>query len=189
MFFLHALKRLKRAQRIARFVYPHLSTGDMVLDFGCGDMLISEQVKLLRSINIYGIDVIRTPQSHRSSIVYLGPTIPFKSKSFDATVCSFVLHHIDDVEPALSECIRVTKRRLLILEDVYTNATELLTLKGLDTLGKLSRWSINLPYNFRTEEGWVKLFHAHQLKVVGVQSIRPEFYRPARHRLFVLDVL
>jgi ubiquinone/menaquinone biosynthesis C-methylase UbiE len=186
---LHALKRRKRAERIARVVTPFLSVGDQVLDFGCGDMLIAEKITLLQSVDIFGVDVPNTSVPPRLSTIYRGSIIPFRSKSFDVTMCSFVLHHIDDNERSLSECIRVTRKRLIVLEDVYTNAAELMALKSLDTMGRLSYWSINLPYNFRTEAGWIEQFRSLQLRLVALQSIRPEFWRPARHRMFVLDLI
>ena len=188
MFPLHDWQHRRRAGRIARIVAPYLSEGDTVLDFGCGDMSIAREIESLKQVSLCGLDVLPNGSSGMPFVYYSGIAVPFKSKSFDTTICSFALHHVYDVDLSLKECIRATRKRLLILEDVYTNSGELLMLKILDTFGKLTYKLMHFPFNFRTEDDWVKTFRYHSLTLVETKPIRPDGWRPARHRLFVLDI-
>jgi len=45
--------------------------------------------------------------------------LPFASGSFDVTVCCYVLHHLtpEHAQAMLSEMVRVTRRRIVLLED------------------------------------------------------------------------
>lgn len=52
----------------------------------------------------------------RSEVVQArAETLPFSDKSFDATMAILTIHHWDDWKRGLEECIRVTRRRMVIL--------------------------------------------------------------------------
>lgn len=179
----------KRAKRISSFIYPLLPKYSQVLDFGCGDLLIAENIQKNRDCSILGIDVININLTKLHLEIYNGKKIPFKNKSFDATYAAFVFHHTTDVKNLLYECIRVTKRRLIILEDVYNNKLELFLLKIFDSLNKLFLSSeMNLPFNFRTESEWCSLFNELNLRITKVKNIGPNHIYPKRHRMFILDL-
>jgi len=59
--------------------------------------------------------------SARSSIPYFlydGVTIPFDDNTFDAVVVAFVLHHAVSANTVVREALRVSNRRIILLEDV-----------------------------------------------------------------------
>ena len=188
------LKKIKkffmagRAKKIAGFIYPYLSDKDEVLDFGCGDMIISYFIQKNIDVKIKGIDVIDTNLTSLPLQIYDGKSIPFEDKSFDATCASFVLHHTDNIESLLSECIRVTKRRIIILEDVYQTNLELFMVKLFDYGNKLLSLEMDIPFNFKKESEWIELFNKLNVKNIKTKKIYPHFLKLTKHRLFILDL-
>jgi hypothetical protein len=88
----------------------------------------------------------------------------------------------------IDECLRVSRHRLIILEDVFRNRVERELLKALDWLGNRSiSPNMPFPFTFRSEQQWLDLFREMKLAVCGVESIRPVPWRPTRHRMFVLE--
>jgi SAM-dependent methyltransferase len=185
------LKRLfsqKRAKKIAGFIYPLLFGGDRVLDFGCGNLLVAEFIQGSLDVKITGVDVIDINLTPLPLKIYDGRKLPFGDKNFDVSYAAFVLHHTNDIELLLSECIRVTKRRLIVLEDVYENNFELLIARALDYSNKLSARGMDIRLNFKKEVEWIDLFNKFEIRDMQTQKIRPVLLRPTRHRLFVLDL-
>jgi ubiquinone/menaquinone biosynthesis C-methylase UbiE len=116
---------------------------------------------------------------------------PFDDRSFDAVLLLFVLHHIDrweDQRRLLREAVRITRKRLILIEDTPFSRVDRAFNVGWD-------WALNLrhgvpkPFTFRTVEGWRQLFAK-----LGLRERAAETYRPLwptlgtyRHTLFVLD--
>ncbi len=177
-----------REKRIATKISTHLSKGDRILDFGCGEMLIAKKLMEMTGAEIIGVDIIDNNKTDLPLSIYDGNTLPFQNKSFDATVACFTLHHTDDPEKALSECVRVTKKRLIIIEDVYRFWPGKMILCLFDLINKFVSKEMNIPFNFKTEKGWLKtLSKISHTKLTSV-PIRPVLLQPTRHRMFVLDL-
>ena len=178
----------QRAEMIANCITPFLSHDDTVLDFGCGTLRIAEAIQRNIDVNITGIDVIDINATTLPFRIYDGQTIPFEDKSFDVTYAAFVFHHTTNIERLMSECVRVTKRRLLILEDVYQNKLELLVTKAMDSGNIFYSSEMDIPFNFMKKSQWIDLFHRFNVHNIKIQKIFPVPLRPVRHRLFVLDL-
>lgn len=177
----------RRSKRVAEFIRPHVSESNSVLDLGCGDLLIGQVVQQTTGADVTGLDVIDTNQTKLPLMLFDGKEIPFADKSFDVTYASFVLHHTDNARELLSECARVTRKKIVILEDVYKNNVGLLVAKVLDLTNKFAYPNMRFPLNFMKEEQWIDLFRALDVKNVRVTKIRPDFFL-GRHRLFVLNL-
>ena len=177
-----------RAKRVSGFITPWLSNGQRVLDLGCGNLLVGKHVQEGAGVRVTGVDVIDINQTPLPLTLYDGKEIPFDERSFDVTYAAFILHHTEDVRALLAECIRVTKGRLLVLEDVYRNGFELGLTRALDYNNKLVAPEMPLPLNFMREREWLALFEQLGTRLVGVKNVRPVPMRPTRHRLFVLDL-
>ncbi len=186
------LKRLfsgYRARRIANIISGLIHNGERVLDFGCGKFMVAEFIKKKADVEIVGLDVIDQRLVDLPFVLYDGKNIPFTDKDFDVTYASFVFHHTENIVHLLQECIRVTKKRIVILEDVYENRFELQITKLLDYIGnRFSSLSIDIPLNFKKKSEWLDLFK--RLGVDGVKSKEIKLYkfRPTRHELFILDL-
>jgi ubiquinone/menaquinone biosynthesis C-methylase UbiE len=177
-----------RASRIANHLSKFVNPNETVLDCGCGSMLVSEMLQGRCGVNAFGADVIRLNQTNHHFCLCSGESLAFKSASFDVVFLIFTLHHISNPIDALEEGLRVTKKRLIVLEDVYQNQQELQLLKILDWYGNiLISKEMSFPFNFKTETEWKSIFNSLNAKLITVESIRPTPWRPSRHRLFVLE--
>jgi ubiquinone/menaquinone biosynthesis C-methylase UbiE len=180
---------IKRAQRVSEIIQPWIVTGDRVLDFGCGNLLIGRTLQNNIDVQVIGVDVIDVNNTDLPLTVYNGDVIPFDNNSFDVTYAAFMLHHTTNIYTLISECARVTKRRILILEDIYINKFELLVMKFLDHVNLFTSTDMNIPMNFKKESEWLSLLERPGWKLVKSKKIRPVALRPTRHRLFVIDFL
>ena len=94
-----------------------------------------------------------------------GRTIPMEDGAYDVVILADVLHHEDDPDRLLAECVRVS-RRLLIVKD-HQEAGPLAHARI-----SLIDWAANAPYGVRclyrynTPAGWEDLWRRLGLRVV-----------------------
>jgi ubiquinone/menaquinone biosynthesis C-methylase UbiE len=177
-----------RARRIAHHVAQFVAPHDTVLDCGCGAMLVAHELYLRVGAKIFGSDVLNFNTTPLSNCLCPGERLAFANASIDTVCLIAVLHHTNDPTLTLNECLRVARRRLIIMEDVYHSSFELWVLKTLDWLGNraLSE-DMSLPFNFKPEPVWRQLFESLGVRVFATVPVRPMPFLPARYRLFVLD--
>ena len=99
---------------------PHLEPGASVLDIGCGEGYVLDELAARGVVNLQGVDIvdIRRNKNHAFSL-YDGETLPFPQRSFDLVVLSFVLHHVPNEKKLalLDEALRVSRAKVVIVED------------------------------------------------------------------------
>lgn len=179
-----------RARRVARYLTKALRMRGKVLDLGCGGMSVAKFVKENLEVEIVGVDVINVNETNLQMLIGDGKKLPFADQSFDAVYAALVLHHTRRPLEVLNECLRVSKDRLVVLEDVHKNPFELKLLKLFDWIGNRTiSADMPFPFNFRSEQQWLEIFRKLKVRVKGVESIRPVPWRPTRHRMFVLEKL
>jgi ubiquinone/menaquinone biosynthesis C-methylase UbiE len=177
-----------RACRIAAFSSRFIDLHDRVLDCGCGHMIVARSVRERIAIEIFGVDVINLNDTDMQLCIYDGRRLPFADNSFDIAYLAFVLHHTLDPRKVMRECLRVARRWLIVLEDVYGNKLDLALLKALDWVGNRPFCSaMSLPYNFKSTGEWMSIFHDLGARVVRQENVRPLPWRPTRHRMFVVE--
>ena len=90
--------------------------GDTVLDAGCGRGFLCETISSELNVKVSGLDIVK-PKEIRGFTFITGmiTEMPFEDASFDTVVCSHTLEHIRDFEVALSEIVRVAKKRVIIV--------------------------------------------------------------------------
>jgi ubiquinone/menaquinone biosynthesis C-methylase UbiE len=177
-----------RARRIAAFLARFIDLGDRVLDCGCGHMIVTRSVRERMAIEIFGVDVINLNETDMPLCIYDGGRLPFGDNSFDIAYLAFVLHHTLDPRKVMRECLRVARRWVIVLEDVYGNKLDLALLKALDWVGNRPFSSaMSLPYHFKSTGEWVSIFHDLGARVVRQENVRPVPWRPTRHRMFVIE--
>ena len=177
-----------RANRIATHLSKFVHRDEIILDCGCGSMRISEMLHKQSGVRAFGTDVIPLNQTDHQFCLCSGERLAFKDKSFDSVFLIFTLHHMTNPVDALKESLRVAKKRLIVLEDIYQNPFELRMLRVLDWSGNiLISKDMNFPFNFKTESEWKTIFESLDTNLVAAESIRPIPWRPSRHRMFVLD--
>ena len=104
----------------------NINTGDLVLDVGCGEGRHSIGLHVNKEVNAVGIDLskedIETAKSrikdftisdqNKSSCIFGAgdiQSLPFKDNVYDAVICSEVLEHLESLDNAVSEIVRVLK--------------------------------------------------------------------------------
>jgi SAM-dependent methyltransferase len=177
-----------RARRIAGYLAKHVNSGETILDCGCGSMLIAEMLRQRSRVHAFGTDVIHLNQKNHYFCMCSGEKLAFPNNSFDTVCLIFALHHMSDPIAAVRDCLRVAKKRLIITEDVYRNRFEFGLLKFLDYHGnRVISKDMSLPFNFRMETEWRIILEGLNAGSVTVETIRPNPWRPSRHRMFILE--
>jgi ubiquinone/menaquinone biosynthesis C-methylase UbiE len=104
---------------------PHLEPAASVLDIGCGEGYVLDELAARGVVNLQGVDIvdIRRNKSHPFRL-YDGATLPFPQRSFDLVILSFVLHHVPNEKKLalLDEALRVSRAKVVIVEDTPSTA-------------------------------------------------------------------
>lgn len=185
----------ERAKWNAAHILPFLSPGYSIFDFGCGDMSIALSLSQRLPLTVTGMDVVdyRWTEAKKFTFVPYTMPLPFADSEFDVALAVFVLHHIEKEhhEKVLRELYRISKRSLVIIEDVYENKLEYLLLCTNDFIGnKLESSKIPVPYAFRHESDWRSLF----ADILSMPEVNVEHFRAryglwkARHVVFQIDI-
>jgi ubiquinone/menaquinone biosynthesis C-methylase UbiE len=134
---------------------PHNAS---VLDVGCGDGLIAQQIMEKRGdLTVKGIDVMVRPQTHIPVEKFDGRKIPYADASFDAVMFVDVLHHTDDPFILLQEARRVSRQAVVIKDHIRQGFLAGQTLRFMDWVGN-ARHGVVLPYNYWTLQQWTDAF-------------------------------
>jgi len=136
------------------------------LDVGCGPGTIaSEMQKERKNLQFIGVDILSRPTSAIKTVIYDGKTIPFPDKSFEFIMLIDVLHHTEDAEAILLECLRVSSDFILIKDHICNSAVDKYLLRFMDWIGNRAH-GVNLPYNYLSIQQWQALYQRLNLKPV-----------------------
>jgi ubiquinone/menaquinone biosynthesis C-methylase UbiE len=181
------------ADRKVRLLSPYITKNMRVLDFGCGDLALANNLFLKRpDLQIGGIDVIdfgvNVPGIPFRT--YDGKRIPFNNDSFDVVVAWHVFHHTDQPSRLFRECMRVAKKRVLFVEPVYRSVLELPGMALMDWVFNIWKTkSVSMHYAFRSRRWWeehIAREHGMLRNVIDVE-ILPRWLPTGRSLLFVVD--
>ncbi len=168
------------------FLDPH----SRVLSVGDGDGTVSAELMRRHPLTIQGVDVEITLPYRAQEIAldyYDGHTLPYKDGSFDVVCGIFVLHHCDDINRVLSEIIRVARKKIIIIEDVYRNAVGRKIVCLNDYIeNRLFSPNVNIPFNFKNTSEWEDTFLSHGLTLQDIKPFNIAWWIPVRHQVFHL---
>lgn len=184
---LHAPVYGKRLDVLTDLFLPHCREGDAILDVGCGSgQLGAELVKRAaeRAINIRVSGLEQFPRGGEPIAVtkYDGGRFPFQDHSFDIVIVADVLHHETDAIALLRECIRVSKRLVVIKDHQLSGPLAQLRVSFID-------WAANAPYGveclycYNTPAEWESIVRELQLMPVALYSSM-DLYPPGLNLLF-----
>ena len=178
-----------RANKILDSIKFFIKPGESVLSVGDGDGYVSMRIQERTGAMIQGLDILHFKKYRVQGIplvIYDGNEIPFADNSFDISAGVFLLHHCQNFELTLQEMIRVSKRKLIIFEDVFNNRLELAFLHFFDTIENRTFSSeMPIPYNFQTILQWKNTFKKFNLKLVYSVQFRA-LTLPVRNQAFCL---
>ena len=146
----------------------HVNPGDLVLVIGCGEGRHSLGLYVDREVNAIGIDLstedlkiaksrikdFTVTDTNKSSCAFgVGDiqSLPFKDNAYDAVICSEVLEHLESLDNAVSEIVRVLKPGGVLAVSVPRFIPELIC------------WKLSSEYS-KTPGGHVRIFRQKNLK-------------------------
>lgn len=164
-------------------IAPHIPK-ERTLKIGNGFGHASEMIRP-HTQHLEILEVCTYPETINSPLVniYDGFPIPYADKSFDTTVVMFTLHHIPNNRRYLSEIFRVTKKRIIILEETYSNVFQKLHLYYRD-------WKVNTKAGQPCELHWNSYFSRDELSELNNISTFKETYRfTKKHKTYFKELM
>ena len=159
-----------------------------MLSVGDGDGYVSLRIKEKIGVEIQGLDILPYQEYRVIGVpltLFDGKNIPFSDESFDITAGIFLLHHCKD-DTILKEMIRVSRKKLIIVEDVFNNSLERLGLQIFDCVeNRTFSPEMPIPHNFRNLVQWKKIFKTFNLELVWSTQFRA-LPLPVRNQSFCL---
>ena len=133
------------------------------------------------------LDVVKPGFQKAPVVIYDGVRMPFDNKSFDSSLLITVLHHIEDQESVLREACRVTRKRIIVVEDLYRHSLGRFWTILRDRFYNFE-W-IGHPCGFRTQEEWTVLFNKLGMKLERFEAVKTTLCGLAiMNGIFVLEV-
>jgi len=176
-----------RARWTLRHMQPFLRPDDRVLDVGAGDCCLSELIHRKVGCEVVAVDVEDYNTTSVPLTLYDGTILPFEADSFDVSLLVFVLHHAKDARAVLEEAKRVTRRFVIVFEDMNHTLWDRWSFRGFH---RWLEWSqkIPRPHHELSPGDWSKLaselgFHEHWQGPVGRQL----GFFASRHIAFVWE--
>ncbi len=154
-----------------------------VLDVGCGNGVITDQLRKHFNFTVIGCDIINyLIRDIEFKKMKKDSKLPFNNKGFDISMFNDVLHHMPKnvQRKMLSEALRVSKK-VLIFEVQPTIPGTVFDF----ILNKIHNFSMNIPFTFRKTQDWIKVFEDLKCNHKVISVDRPIFY-PFSHIAFVL---
>ena len=153
----------RRADVLAARLTPLLPPNASILDIGCGDGTIDQEILHRRpDVSIAGIDVSVRPSS-RISVLVDGNNIPYRDKSFDVAMFIDVFHHTPNPEVLLRQAKQVAKKSIIIKDHFRNGFLADVTLRAMDWVGNVGH-GVALPYNNWNPEEWKTAFRSLSLE-------------------------
>lgn len=154
-----------RAHRLSGHIINSTKECTSLLDLGCGDMILTEFLHQHSGLKVTGIDTVDSNLSRLPLYLYDGDQIPFADNTFDASMVAYVLHHCHDIPAVLSEMKRVTKKKVVIFEEIYDHGLAKYILNMHDFGNRFLSTKMNIPCNFMKIGQWYDLFAKMGLNV------------------------
>jgi ubiquinone/menaquinone biosynthesis C-methylase UbiE len=105
-------------QSLRKYIYDQVGIQhvNQILEIGCGTGVLEDELNHLSSSHVFGLDIsarpLRIAKEYAPSSIYTNGDclhLPYKSRSFDVTLCHFLLLWVKDPIKAVQEMTRVTR--------------------------------------------------------------------------------
>ena len=156
-----------RAEKIVQLFENQIPHGSRILDLGGGWGFYAEPLKK-RGHEHLVLDVVDPGYQKAPVMLYDGLRIPFPDQCFDVTILITMLHHVPDPGLLLKEVHRVTRQKVIVVEDLYHHAVGRFWTICRDRL--LNMEFMAHPHQFRKDIEWQKFFKIFGFEVSSLKS-------------------
>lgn len=158
-----------RVRALAASIAPLIPKYATVLDVGCGDGSLAEEILRQRSdLTFRGLEVSNRGNACIPVTLFDGRHLPFPDNSLDVVLFADVLHHTRHAEGLLREARRVARDAVVIKDHCADGLLAWPTLRFMDRVGN-ARFGITLPHLFLSWTQWQQMFERLGVSVVSVQ--------------------
>ncbi len=146
-----------RAEKITQLFEDQLPPGSRILDLGGGWGFYDAPLRK-RGHEHLVLDVVNPGYQKAPVVLYDGRKIPFPDQSFDVTILVTMLHHVPDPQELFAEVRRVTRGKVVVVEDLYRHAVGRFWTICRDRL--LNVEFAAHPHQFRKDGEWREFFRS-----------------------------
>ena len=162
----------ERDQKLTSLFIDFLKKSNSLIDIGTGWGSIPYFLSTKIDMQIYMVD-LKDKRKFGKNLVFLlcsGEKMPFKDSTIDGVLLCCVLHHSSHSLAVLKEAVRISKERVIVIEDTYENALDRYQLLFADSL--INRSFRNHPHANKTVEEWLFLFKELKLTVLSMSMTK-----------------
>ena len=164
----HHIKR-RRVRGVAAAISAAIPGVASVLDVGCGDGLLAEEILRTRpDVTITGLEICARPGTRIPVNLFDGIRLPYPDLSVDVVLFADVLHHTPYSEELLREARRVARKAIVIKDHCADGFLSRPTLRFMDHVGN-ARFGVPLPNLYLSWAEWGRLFDKLGLSIAFVQ--------------------
>jgi SAM-dependent methyltransferase len=156
-----------RAERIVQLFENQIPRKSRILDLGGGWGFYAGPLKT-RGHEHLVLDVVDPGYKKSPVVLYDGLKIPFPDQSFDVTILMTMLHHVPDPQALFEEVRRVTRQKVVVVEDLYHHTVGRLWTICRDRI--LNVEFMAHPHQFRKDGGWREFFKMAGFEVSSFKS-------------------
>lgn len=151
-----------------------------LLDVGSGDGTIAALVRDRRpGTEVEGVDVLIRPRTLIPVQAFDGRTLPFSDGEVDVVTLIDVLHHVDDPDELLGECLRVSRHGVIIKDHFRQGPLAHRRLALMDWVGNRGH-GVRLPYGYLSPQEWTELYGRLGTRIERVETSLGLYPAPVR---------
>lgn len=168
--------------RSLRFVSAEMR----VLDVGCGNGYIAHHLSAMSGTRVTGIDLEPATEAPIAYRQFDGTRFPVETKTFDAVLFCYVLHHAQDLGALMDELRRVLRGngQVVVYEDMPSNWWDRFVCSIHNR-----KWQRRTgPCTFQKEDGWRRVFESEGFEVVTSKALSRwrNLSHPVSRRFFLM---
>jgi len=189
-------KKIKnRTEKIVNTFDKFINRDERILDIGAGGGWIGKEIQNRKAASVTLLDVMNFNQIPDLKLtLYDGENFPFLVNTFDTSLLIFTLHHCLNPLKVLKEAKRVTREKIIIIEDVprgrgrITSFINKIFLYLWDIICNLPSLikppGENITFGFKSVSQWQRIFSDSQLKIIFQKEFQSN--KLIHHALFVV---
>jgi SAM-dependent methyltransferase len=161
----------RRVRVLSEWIAGMLPPGELSgLDVGCGDGGVGRQITVLKpEAKLAGVDVLVRPGTLIPVTRFDGEKLEFPDNAFDFSILVDVLHHTEKQQELLAECLRVSRKFVIIKDHLCETPYDDIRLRFMDWVGNKAH-GVHLPYLYLSSAKWNSLYEKCNAKVEETRS-------------------